>query len=467
MINYISTRGPGEPKSFEDVLLSGLAPDGGLYIPSSWPVIDPALLDHLKGAPYSTVAAQIMMPFVEGSINKEEFQSIVSQTYDGTEFSHKGVAPLRQLGPNAWLLELYQGPTLSFKDYALQLLGRLFDYVLEKQNKRITIIGATSGDTGSAAIEACKNCKNVDVFILHPQGRTSEIQRRQMTCVKSDNIHNIALEGNFDDCQSIIKAMFSDASLNKELNLSAINSINWARIMAQIVYYMYSSIALGVPQREVSFVVPTGNFGNIYAAWAAKKIGLPIRDLVIASNRNDILTRFFESGQMKKEGVVPSLSPSMDIQISSNFERFLCDIMDRDHGALFNLMNDFANEGSFELGDNLMKKVSEQFFSYRCSDVQTIDAIKNCYEETGIIIDPHTAVALHGAFQHKGDPSIPLVLVGTADPSKFPDAVKQAVGKTPELPERLKNIMELEEHYKTLPNNFQQVKAFVKDYARK
>ena len=324
MTHYISTRGGVSPQSFTNVLLQGLAPDGGLYIPEKWPELNADELQNMAGLPYADVAHKVISKFVGDDIAPATMKKILSEVYEG-EFSHSCVAPLVQISPNVWVMELFHGPTLAFKDYALQLLGRLFDHVLEQRGERVTIVGATSGDTGSAAIEACKGCKNIDIFILHPEGRTSEVQRRQMTTIDAPNVHNIALKGTFDDCQNMVKAMFNDKNFRQDINLSAVNSINWARIMAQIVYYVTASLALGGPQRKVSFAVPTGNFGNVYAAYAARQMGLPIQRLVIGSNRNDILTRFFETGTMKTTAVEPSLSPSMDIQISSNFERYLCD----------------------------------------------------------------------------------------------------------------------------------------------
>ncbi len=461
-IKYISTRGPGNPQSFTDVLLSGMAPDGGLYIPDSWPEIDHNKLEHLQGLSYVDIAMQIIYPFIGDTIDKGDFQNILIETYQGDEFNHSNLTPLVQVGPNAWILELFHGPTLSFKDYAMQLLGRLFDHVLEKQNKRITIVGATSGDTGSAAIEACKGCKNIDIFILHPQGRTSEVQRRQMTTVDAPNVHNIALEGTFDDCQHIVKNMFADVQLRQELNLSAVNSINWARIMAQTVYYFVAALALGAPNRPVSFTVPTGNFGNVYAGWAAKRMGLPIHKLGIATNRNDILTRFFKSGDMRLEKVVPSLSPSMDIQISSNFERYLCELMDHDYDSLTKLMESFKKNKKFTMNDEMMRKARQEFTAQSCTDLETMDMMKNCYQETGVLIDPHTAVAMHGAMKIIAeDPSVPMIIPACAHPSKFPQAVHQAVGIKPPAIPRLVSIMKKAEFFTGLPNDLKQVKNFV------
>ncbi|MEM8834117.1 MAG: threonine synthase, partial [Pseudomonadota bacterium] len=368
-----------------------------------------------------------------------------------------------QIGPNNWVMELFHGPTIAFKDYALQVLGRLFDYVLTKRGERVTIVGATSGDTGSAAIEACKDCKNIDIFILHPEGRTSDVQRRQMTTVEADNVHNIALKGTFDDCQNLVKAMFNDQEFRNEMNLSAVNSINWARIMAQIVYYISASLAMGGPLRKVSFSVPTGNFGNIYAAYAAKRMGLPIEKLVIGSNRNDILTRFFESGSMKSETVEPSLSPSMDIQISSNFERYLCDLVDRDTTSIKKLMLSFKEKGVFSISDAHMNRMRETFNAHRCSDQQTIDIMRACYYETGYTLDPHTAVGVFAGLQVRNDPSIPMISLACAHPAKFPDAVKEAIGMEPPLPDHMANLLDLPEFFTPIENDLARVQSFVKD----
>lgn len=467
MVGYISTRGPGSPQSFTDVLLSGMAPDGGLYVPAAWPAPDRALFDS-GNALYVDTAFRIIRPFVGGAIDDAALQKIVADTYGGGAFDHPAVAPLTQIGPNAWMLELFHGPTFSFKDYALQLLGRLFDHVLSQKKERITIVGATSGDTGSAAIEACRGRKNIDIFILHPLGRTSDIQRRQMTTVDAPNVHNIAVEGTFDDCQALVKAMFADEKLRGELNLSAVNSINWARIMAQIVYYAASALALSGPERPVSFTVPTGNFGNVFAAWSARRIGLPVKNLVIGSNRNDILTRFFETGEMKCETVTPSLSPSMDIQVSSNFERYLCELLGRDHAALRRLMESFAKDRAFSLDAGLMSKARKDFRAIRCSDEQTLAVMRECYRDKGLLIDPHTAVGLRAASEAiKEGPETPMIIVSTAHPAKFPEAVEKATGIRPPMPERLASILKKAEHYTRLPDDLNKVRDFVRGNAQR
>lgn len=466
MTRYFSTRGGASNQSFTDVLLNGLAPDGGLFIPEKWPEFSADDISHLSGVPYADIAYKVIEGFVGNEIEKTTLKRILSEVYQ-KEFSHASVAPLVQIGPNAWVLELFHGPTLAFKDYALQLLGRLFDHVLEERGERVTIVGATSGDTGSAAIEACRHCKNIDIFILHPEGRTSEVQRRQMTTIDAPNVNNIAVKGTFDDCQNMVKAMFNDSKFREEMNLSAVNSINWARIMAQIVYYFTAAISLGSPTRPVSFAVPTGNFGNIYAAYAARQMGLPIKRLIIGSNRNDILTRFFETGAMKTENVEPSLSPSMDIQISSNFERYLCDLLDRDTKSIDKLMKSFKEKGSFTLGPEFLRKMRGEFDARRCDDKQTQALMTACYKETGYILDPHTAVGLFAGMQVREDPSIPLVSLACAHPAKFPGAVEKAIGIRPELPPHLADLYERAEHYAVLDNDLSKVQDYVRQNANR
>ncbi len=460
---YVSTRGPGPAQSFLDVMMQGMAPDGGLFLPESWPALDHNLFSHLEGLGYAEIALQVIEPFVGGAIPRETLRTILTNTYGPAVFDHTAIAPLVQAGPNAWIMELFHGPTYSFKDYALQFLGRLFDYVLAQRGERITIVGATSGDTGSAAIEATRYCKNIDIFILHPQGRTSEIQRRQMTTVSAPNVFNIALEGTFDDCQGVVKELFADEKFRKDMNLSAVNSINWVRILAQIVYYVTAAVALGAGRRPISFAVPTGNFGNVYAGWVARRIGVPISNLVVASNRNDILTRFFETGTMKAEGVVPSLSPSMDIQISSNFERYLCDLLDRDYQQLTRLMARFRAEKSFTLGAELMQKARADFRAQRCADLDTLAMMKQCYQATGLIIDPHTAVGMFAAqAEMERNPATPMVMLACAHPAKFPEAVKQATGVSPVMPEKLAGLSGKAEHLMVLPRDTARVQAYIK-----
>lgn len=462
-MTYISTRGGGQPQSFEQVLLSGLAPDGGLYVPQNWPQLD---LDSLKNKPYIDVAEAVILPFVEGSITQADLRRILTETYSAPIFRHADVTPLYRLtgyaGDKIHVMEQFHGPTIAFKDVALQLLGRLFDHVLKKRNQRITIVGATSGDTGSAAIEGCKTCENIDIFILHPKGRVSDVQRKQMTTVDAPNVHNIAIEGTFDDCQNMVKAMFNDPSFRTDMNLSAVNSINWARIMAQIVYYVTTALKLGALEKKVSFVVPTGNFGNVLAAYCARNMGLPIEFLGISTNKNDILTRFFETGTMQTADSYATLSPSMDIQISSNFERYLFDLLGRDSAKLVAVMEEFKSTGKFTLNDSLMKKARSEFTAARADDAQTLALMKECYDATGYVLDPHTAVGLTGAKQIANKTEGDVVLLATAHPAKFPDAVEKAIGFRPELPAHLSDLFTRKEILSEMPNDLKTVQNFVR-----
>ncbi|WP_431861177.1 threonine synthase [Azospirillum sp.] len=464
-MRYISTRGAAPALGFEDVLLTGLARDGGLYVPETWPQFTADDIRALRGLPYSEVAVRVMLPFLGGAISESDFRALVRDAY--ATFDHDAVTPLVQLDQRTWVLELFHGPTLAFKDVALQLLGRLFDHVLEKRGERVTIVGATSGDTGSAAIEACRDRHNVDIFILHPKGRTSEVQRRQMTSVLSSNVHNIALEGSFDDCQDLVKAMFNDTAFRDKLNLSAVNSINWARIMAQIVYYFAAAAALGAPDREIDFVVPTGNFGNVYAAYGARAMGLPIGKLIVGSNTNDILARFFASGTMAAQGVTPTLSPSMDIQISSNFERLLFDLLGRDGAAVEACMRTFRAEGRFAVTDAQLAQALAVFAGHRVDEAATMATITDTWKRHGgYTVDPHTAVGVASAAAVETAPGRPVVVLATAHPAKFPDAVEKATGRRPALPPRLGDLYEREERLSVLPNDLAQVQAFVAQRAR-
>ncbi len=450
MISYISTRGGGKPQRFENALLSGLAPDGGLYVPASWPQID---TKALAGKSYNEIAEAVMFPFVEGSIGRKDFRVLIDATYTGEIFPG-GVAPLKEIYPGLHVMELFHGPTLAFKDVALQLLGRLFGHVLARRNETITIVGATSGDTGSAAIEGCRHAPQARIFMLHPEGRVSDVQRRQMTTVHSPNVHNIAVKGTFDDCQDLVKAMFNDAPFRAEMNLSAVNSINWARIMAQIVYYVQASIEIP----NATFVVPTGNFGNVFAAYAAKKMDAPVGGLCIATNRNDILTRFFETGSMTQQGVNPTISPSMDIQISSNFERYLFDLLGRDAGALQKLMSDLKTTGNFSVTPAQLDRARTDFTAARSDEEATLATMKKIHAETGYVLDPHSAVGVAAALQQKK----PVITLATAHPAKFPDAVERATGTRPALPAFLGDLMEREEYVTALPNDLNAVQAFIK-----
>lgn len=468
MSKFISTRGHTKTdgaKSFEDVLLTGLAPDGGLYVPEIWPQFSEAELRDLAGKPYIEVASAVMWPFVEGSIERADFDAIVAETYSREIFDHQSVTPLVQLNSKLWLMELHRGPTIAFKDVALQMLGRLFDHVLKKRGERVTIVGATSGDTGSAAIEGCKACEFVDVFILHPNGRVSDVQRKQMTTIDASNVFNLAIDGTFDDCQNAVKDMFNDHDFRNEMNLSAINSINWARIMAQIVYYFTTALALGAPDKKISFSVPTGNFGNVFAAHCARKMGLPIDKLIISTNKNDILTRFFETGEMNATGVDHTLSPSMDIQISSNFERYLFELFDRDDAKVREAMETFKATGKFEVGDNLLALAQKDFLAHRCDDEGTLEIIRECYADTAEILDPHTAVGLSAALAYADEVDTPIVTLACAHAAKFPDAVEKAIGVRPPLPAKMSDLFEREEIATVLPNDLKTIQSFVRDNA--
>ena len=460
-MKYISTRGGGQPQNFETVLLAGMAPDGGLYVPESWPSVD---ISALKGKPYSEVAFAVMYPFVGACIPADDFKEMVEQTYAGATFRHKDVVPLHHLKDNIYIMELFHGPTIAFKDIALQLLGRLFDYVLKQRKERITIVGATSGDTGSAAIEGCKACEQADMFILHPRGRVSDVQRKQMTTIDAPNVYNIAVDGSFDDCQNMVKAMFADEEFRGAINLSAINSINWARIMAQIVYYYTSALSLGAPDKSISYVVPTGNFGDIFAAYSAQKMGLPIKSLCVASNKNDILTRFFESGTMHIDKSYQTLSPSMDIQISSNFERYLFDLLGRNAERLNSVMNSFKENGTFAVSEEHLQKARAQFTASRADDKTTLALIKEVYNTTDYILDPHTAVGMEGVktLAKELGADEPVALLATAHPAKFPDAVEDAIGLRPPLPEHLADLFDREEILSELPNDLPSVMDYVR-----
>ncbi len=459
-MQYVSTRGTAPALAFDEVLLSGLARDGGLYVPAAWPGLSRSELRRLQGADYRVLAKRVLTPFLGGSSALPVLDELLATAYGS--FGHGAVTPLVQLAPNLWLLELFHGPTLAFKDVALQLLGQLFERVLGQRGERVTIVGATSGDTGSAAIEAVRDRAAVDIFMLHPRGRTSEVQRRQMTTVMSPNVTNIAVEGSFDDCQDLVKALFNDLAFRDELRLSAVNSINWARILAQAVYYCAAGLALGAPDREVAFVVPTGNFGNVYAGYVAKQLGLPVGRLVVASNRNDILARFFASGTMRMGGVEPSLSPSMDIQVSSNFERLLFDLMDRDGAAVARMMQDFRATGRFTLDPVRHARALALFDAGRLDDAGTLEEMRRVKRETGLTIDPHTAVGVAVAREKAARLGQPTVVLATAHPAKFPDAVQQATGERPALPPRLADLYQRPERMESLANEAEALKRLIR-----
>ena len=457
-MRYISTRGTAPALAFDDVLLAGLARDGGLYVPDHWPQFSPAEWRALRGKSYAEIAYAVMRPFVGGTIADDDLKRICVETY--AVFGHPAVAPLKQLGPGLWTMELFHGPTLAFKDYALQMVGRLFDHVLTKRGARVMVVGATSGDTGPAGIAACMDRAAVDIVMLHPHNRTSPVQRRQMTTVMSPNVHNIALEGTFDDCQDAVKAMFNDLEFRDRHNLSAVNSINWARVAAQIVYYAHAALSLGAPDRKVSFCVPTGNFGNVLAAYGAKRMGLPVERMVVATNRNDIMARTVTTGHMALESVAPTVSPSMDVQVSSNFERLVFELAARDGAVTAGMMSEFRKSGRLQFPQNMYAGLAADFDAGVCDEAGTLETIGETYRQAGEMIDPHTAVALHVA-QGVVAKAGPLVVVSTAHPAKFPDAVEKATGVRPQLPPHLADLMTRPERVTRLPNDIAKVKEFV------
>jgi len=463
MMKYISTRGNAPELTFEEVLLTGLATDGGLYVPKEVPTFSKEEIESWRDLPYAELAHKVIYPFVEGCVDSDALAKILSEVYGG--FGHKAVAPLQQIDHNEYVLELFHGPTLAFKDFALQTLGRLLDYVLERRHEKVVIMGATSGDTGSAAIEGTKACKNVDIFILHPHGKVSEVQRRQMTTVTGDNIYNIAIEGNFDQAQDMVKASFGDQSFLKgERKLVAVNSINWARIMSQIVYYFYSALNLGGPVRPMAYSVPTGNFGDIFAGYMAKKMGLPIEQLIIATNKNDVLHRLMSKNKYEVHPLMHTITPSMDIAVSSNFERLLFDLYDRDGAALSELMGRMnAKTDVVELDEEKLAKARELFDSYAVDEDATIKIMQDVFGETGYLLDPHTAIGVKAAREVRRNKDIPMITLGTAHPVKFEEAVLRAGFEMPKLPHHLTNLMEREERMDVLPADLKAVHQFIAD----
>lgn len=457
-MRYISTRGQAPVLSFEQAMLTGLASDGGLYVPETIPTLSADEIAGLAGKSYEEAAFIVMRPFIGDTFTDAEFKEIIAKAYAG--FKHDARAPLVQLGPNHFLLELFHGPTLAFKDFAMQLIGQLFQAALSRSGKRVTIVGATSGDTGSAAIEAFKGLSNVDVFILFPHGRVSDVQRRQMTTPPEANVHALAVEGDFDDCQAALKDMFADIEFRDHVKLAAVNSINWARVLAQVVYYFTSAVSLGAPHREVSFTVPTGNFGDIFAGYIAKRMGLPIKDLVIATNQNDILHRTMVTGAYTKEGVTPSISPSMDIQVSSNFERALFDVYDREGAAIAQLMTELKS-GEFKISQGAMDRLRDTFASGRASEDETSATISAMQARTGEVLCPHTAVAVKVAEEHLSD--VPMVSLATAHPAKFPAAVEAACGIHPALPVHMADLFERDERFTVVANDLDGLKSLIKE----
>ena len=459
-MNYISTRGAAPVLGFEDTMLTGLARDGGLYVPETFPTLDHVAIADLAGRPYEEVAFAVMRPFLGDAFGDDAFREIVGRAYGG--FGHAARAPVKQIGANQFLVELFHGPTLAFKDFAMQLIGQMFETALKRRGTRVTIVGATSGDTGSAAIEAFRGLDAVDVFILFPQGRVSEVQRRQMTTPTEANVHALAVAGDFDDCQALVKDMFGDHAFRDRTRLAAVNSINWARVLAQVVYYFTAATALGAPHRKVSFAVPTGNFGDVFAGYVARRMGLPIDRLVVATNRNDILHRTLQTGAYTKETVAPTISPSMDIQVSSNFERALFDVYDRDGAAVADQMRMLKEEGAFPISQGALARLREVFDSGRASEAETTETIRRAFDETGEVLCPHTAVGVKVA-REAADPAVPMVTLATAHPAKFPDAVAEAMGTRPALPNRMADLYERSERMTSVANDLAAVESLIEE----
>ncbi len=457
-MHYISTRGTAPVLTFGEAMMTGLARDGGLYVPETVPVMTADEIAALAGLPYEEIAFRVMRPYLGGFFADDEFRGLIAAAYKG--FGHAARAPLVQLGPNHFLLELFHGPTLAFKDFAMQLIGQMMQAALAKTGERITIVGATSGDTGSAAIEAFKGLANVDVFILFPHGRVSEVQRRQMTTPAESNVHALAMDGDFDDCQARVKDMFNDFAFRDGVRLAGVNSINWARVLAQVVYYFSSAVSLGAPHRPVSFTVPTGNFGDIFAGYIARRMGLPIERLVIATNQNDILDRALKSGAYQTNGVKPSISPSMDIQVSSNFERALFDAYGRDGTAIAALMAEMK-AGGFTISQGALQMLRDTFASGRCSEDETRATIATTLAATGELLCPHSAVGVKVAEEHLGP--APMITLATAHPAKFPDAVEAASGIRPGLPPRMADLFARDERVTRVPNDLAALQSLVRE----
>ncbi|SOC53693.1 L-threonine synthase [Chromohalobacter canadensis] len=462
-MRYISTRGRSPALSFEDVVLTGMASDGGLYVPETIPTLSTEDLEAMAGLSYAEIAFRVMKPFVGGEIDDDTFRQLVKDAY--ATFSHEAVVPLNQLASNHFLLELFHGPTLAFKDVALQLLGRILDHFLAKRGDRAVIMGATSGDTGSAAIEGCRHCDNLDIFILHPHKRVSEVQRRQMTSVLADNVFNIAIEGDFDDAQAMVKASFADQTFLNGTRLVAVNSINWARIMAQVVYYVASAVALGAPHREVSFCVPSANFGNVFAGYVAYRMGLPVKQFVVATNANDILHRTLADNDFSKQALKATLAPSMDIVVSSNFERLLFEAYDRDGDAVRDLLERFQQEPAV-LAEAPLARLREKFVSHSVDDDTILEVIRDAHGRTKELLDPHTATGYRAAERVRTDASTPMITLATAHPAKFADAVLQAGFEGVPLPAHMAGLLEREERYTVLPAELEAVQAFVAEQRR-
>lgn len=463
-VSYVSTRGRAPELGFEDVLLTGLARDGGLYVPAAWPRLDTAEIEGLAGLPYVEAALTVMRPFVGRELADDELRGLLTEAY--ADFRHPAIAPLVQVGPNDWLLELFHGPTLAFKDIAMQVLARLMDRALARRGGAATIVTATSGDTGGAAIEAFRGRRSIDVFVLYPHGRISEVQRRQMTTAIEDNVHAIAIEGTFDDCQGLLKGLFNDLALRESLSLAGVNSINWARLMAQVVYYFTAGVALGAPHRSLTFTVPTGNFGDVFAGYVAMQMGLPVERLVVATNVNDILARAIDTGRYQPRSVVATSSPSMDIQIASNFERLLFEVAGREAGRVRELMANLDTDRSFALNQGEHGSLRQLFRGAHIDEEETLATIRSLRARAGYLADPHTAVGIAAAAKVERNPAVPMVMLATAHPAKFPDAVARAISVWPAEPEQIRQQRGLQERMTILPNDFSAVSAFIGERAR-
>ncbi|MEO1293691.1 MAG: threonine synthase [Pseudomonadota bacterium] len=462
-MEYVSTRGTAPVLDFESAMLTGLARDGGLYVPRSWPTLSHETIAGFAGQRYETVAEAVITPFLGGAFGQPTVARLIERAY--AKFEHPARAPLAQIDVDTWVLELHRGGTLAFKDFAMKLIGQMFEETLTRRGERVTIVGATSGDTGSAAIEAFRGLDAVDVFILFPHGRVSEVQRRQMTTPREANVHALAIEGSFDDCQALVKAMFNDFAFRDAQKLAAVNSINWARVLAQVVYYFTAAVALGAPHRPVAFSVPTGNFGDIFAGWVARQMGLPIDRLVIATNENDILHRCLTTGEYAVSTVKQTTAPSMDIQVSSNFERALFDAYDRDAGAITGLMNSLKQSGGFTLAEPARAKLRAEFDSARVSEAETAETIRRVYGDSAYLLDTHTAIGVHAASQVARTDGVPMVCLGCAHAAKFPDAVEAACGVRPALPPALSDLYDRDERMTVLPNDLSAVESHIQSKA--
>lgn len=462
-MQYVSTRGSAPTLDFAGVTLAGLANDGGLYVPAEWPLFSRDEIASMRGLPYAELAARVMQPFVGDCLTPESLRGLTAKAYG--RFAHAAVTPLTQLDERQWLLELFHGPTLAFKDVALQMLGLLFEEFLAREDGTLTIVGATSGDTGSAAIDAVAGLDRVEIFMLHPKGRVSDVQRRQMTTVRAPNVHNIAIDGSFDDAQAMVKRIFADRDVTAKHRIGAVNSINWARLMAQVVYYFAASLQLGGPEREVAFSVPTGNFGDVFAGHVAERIGLPIKRLIVATNTNDILYRALSNGDYSTGTVTPTAAPSMDIQVSSNFERLLFDVGGRDGIALAEQMRGFEASKAMQLTNAQRDGAAALFTSMRADEDDMARAMRWACEDCAEIVDPHTAIGLHAARAVELPHDVPVVTLATAHPAKFPDAVERSTGTRPSLPARVGDLFAREEAYTELPGTYEAVRDHILGHA--